>query len=413
MIRLSCAPSLLCAVFLAACGDAAGAPTATVTDSAGVQIATSTAPAWSEGEGWVVDSVPSLDIGGSDIDPHYDLVQVADAAQLADGRIVIMTDGASDLRFYDSTGTYRSTTGRAGDGPGEFRRVASIQVAPGDTLYLYDYQLRRLNRIAPDGSFLASTPVTATGGKLSFHPLGRLPDGSWVATAEQMPNVTLGGIQRDSLVVLHLPASLDGIGDTVGTFPGTEMFMQAVGEGESRGIRVMQVPLGLSASFLLQDSLVDVGDPAHYEIKSYRTDGALARIIRRPVDREPLTRAELNRWEEDKLATVDDRGRERLQSAWQVAPIPSLKPAFGSIHADPAGNLWVEHAKTVASDPGAADIFDPQGRLLGSVALPASFSPLRIGRDFILGVWKDEDGLEHVRRYAIKGKAGGREGGKK
>jgi hypothetical protein len=399
------------AVAAAACRDSARGPAATVTDSAGVEIVTSTAPEWARGEGWTIDTAPLLDIGGSNTDSNYDLVQVADAARLADGRIAVMTNGVPGLRFYDSTGSYLVTTGREGDGPGEFRHIVSIQVGLGDTLYLYDDQLRRINHVAPDGTYLTSTPVPAFGGKLSFQPMARLRDGSWVATAERMPASAVGGIERDTVALLHLPASVDGVGDTIGTFPGTEMFMQEVGEGENRGIRVMLVPLGLSTSFVEQDSLIDVGNPDRYEIRSFRANGTLARIIRRPVEREPLTREELNRWEQNLLATVDERGRERLQSAWQVAPHPAHKPAFGSIHADAVGNLWVEHVRTAAADPGTADIFDRRGRLLGSVTLPAGFTPLEIGRDYVLGVWKDDVGLEHVRRYAIDGKAGRREDG--
>jgi hypothetical protein len=41
--------------------------------------------------------------------------------------------------------------------------------------------------------------------------------------------------------------------------------------------------------------------------------------------------------------------------------------------------------------------------------MPPGFAPSEIGRDYVLGVWKDDVGLEHVREYSIVGKAGGRD----
>ena len=372
-------------------------------DSAGVRIVESTAPLWRRGQQWTVDEHPIVDIGGNSADPHYDLLQIVDAVRLSDGRIAVMNDGVPDLRFYDSSGTYLGTTGRAGDGPGEFRRIASIQLGRGDSIFLYDAQLRRVNRIAPDGTFLSSVPVLASSGKMGLQPLARFPDGSWVALAQKLPNLgAASGIQRDTMAVLHLPATLEGSGDTIGSFPGTEVFLSTGGEGAQRFTRLMLVPLGLSTTFALQDTLVDVGNPDRYEIRAYRADGALARIVRRPVAREPLTHGELHRMEADELASVDARGKERLQAAWRDAPAPSLKPAFGAIHTDQNGNLWVEHVKVVRDDPGTADVFDAMGRLLGSVALPPGLQVTRIGPDYVMGICRDDMDLEHVRVYRLR-----------
>jgi hypothetical protein len=387
---------------LAACHGRGGSP-AIVRDSAGVRVVENSGPLWRPGQGWTIDERPLLDIGGNSADPHYDLLQVVDAVRLGDGRIAVMNDGVPDLRFYDSTGTYLGTTGRAGDGPGEFRRIASIQLGRGDSIFLYDAQLRRVNRIAPDGTFLSSVPVLASGGKMGLQPLARLPDGSWVAIAQKLPNLGgSGGVQRDTMALLHLPATLEGSGDTIGSFPGTEVFLSTGGEGAQRFARLMLVPLGLSTTFALQDTLVDVGNPERYEIRAYRADGALVRIIRRPVAREPLTRAELGRMEADELASVDARGKERLEAAWRDVPAPSLKPAFATIRTDQNGDLWVEHVKVVRADPGTADVFDAQGRLLGSVALPPGLQITRIGPDYVLGVWRDDMDLEHVRMYRLR-----------
>ena len=47
-------------------------------------------------------------------------------------------------------------------------------------------------------------------------------------------------------------------------------------------------------------------------------------------------------------------------------------------------------------------VFDPEGRLLGTVVTPEDFAPKHIGDDFVLGVWKDEVDVERVRLYPLE-----------
>jgi hypothetical protein len=46
-------------------------------------------------------------------------------------------------------------------------------------------------------------------------------------------------------------------------------------------------------------------------------------------------------------------------------------------------------------------IYDPQARLVGRAATLASFEPHQIGPDFMLGRWRDGNGIEHIRMYTL------------
>lgn len=393
--------AFLFAVLAAACGEGNNGSTATVTDSAGVQIVTSSAPAWDEGEGWTVDSVPSLDIGGSDTDPHYDLLQVSGAVTLGDGHIAVLTSGTRNIQFYDSDGTWISSSGRDGEGPGEFRSPFVLVKGPGDTLYVYDYDLRRMSRIAADGSFLP--PLPANDGQSGFVlPFARLADGSWVATGLTFGSDAMSGAVRPSEPLVHLGADL-GLLDTALVMPGTESWIttgKSVDGRRTIGMRLL--PLGLSSSFAVSDSLIFAGDQVRYEVGMYRPDGTLVRSIRRTGGRQKVTDAMLERLKENALANARDR--DKALADWEQLPKPSELPAFGEISLDADGNLWVSRPTVLSSDTTIADVFDPDGRWLGPVTLPPSFRPSEIGHDYMLGVWKDEVGLAHVRRYSIGGR---------
>ena len=46
-------------------------------------------------------------------------------------------------------------------------------------------------------------------------------------------------------------------------------------------------------------------------------------------------------------------------------------------------------------------VFDPAGRMLGELSTPPRFQVIQIGDDYVLGVWKDDLDVEHVRLYAL------------
>jgi hypothetical protein len=46
-------------------------------------------------------------------------------------------------------------------------------------------------------------------------------------------------------------------------------------------------------------------------------------------------------------------------------------------------------------------VYDANGGPLARVRLPARFDPFHIGKDFVLGVRKDELDVEHVELYRL------------
>lgn len=49
-------------------------------------------------------------------------------------------------------------------------------------------------------------------------------------------------------------------------------------------------------------------------------------------------------------------------------------------------------------------VFDPHGEGVGSVDMPPELHLWQIGQDFVLGVWRDENRVEYVRRHALDGR---------
>ena len=134
---------------VAACGGGGDGGGAAVTrDSAGIAIVENTGPVWSAGQEWKVDSV-ILDIGG-------DVDSVSGPVRLGDGRLAIANAGSHEVRVYDAAGAQLHASGRAGDGPGEYRMLAGIWRGPGDSLLVSDFMARRVSVLDRDAKFARS-----------------------------------------------------------------------------------------------------------------------------------------------------------------------------------------------------------------------------------------------------------------
>jgi len=76
-------------------------------------------------------------------------------------------------------------------------------------------------------------------------------------------------------------------------------------------------------------------------------------------------------------------------------------PLHGALHVGAEQELWIQEYTT---DPDATNnwrVFDRDGHLLASVATPRRFDMMKIGPNWIAGVWRDELDVEHVRLYDL------------
>jgi hypothetical protein len=160
--------------------------------------------------------------------------------------------------------------------------------------------------------------------------------------------------------------------------------------------------LGYSSSYTTHDSLIYVGDNERYEIEVLRPDGSLVRSIRRGGELPLVTDEMRARLKADFLDGVPAGDLAEQTAIWDAFPKHERMPAYDDFMVDADGNLWVMRARVLRSDPASADVFDSSGRLLGSVRLPANVKLFEIGSEYVLGVWKDDMDLQHVRMYSIR-----------
>jgi hypothetical protein len=128
-------------------------------------------------EQWQVSPIPAVTIGIAEGEQAYELHGASDAVVTSDGRIIIANSGSSELRVFDSTGSYVQAIGRQGGGPGEFRGTITLFPHAADSLIVHDSGNGRFSVLAPDGTFARRLEVEPRG----FSWDDWLHAGAWVS----------------------------------------------------------------------------------------------------------------------------------------------------------------------------------------------------------------------------------------
>jgi len=382
--------AVLCAALCIGCTGAGADRAGVVTrDSAGISITESVSPAWGEGAGWRLTDAPLVRIGSVAGEPESELYQVTAVARLSDGRIVVVNSGSQQVRVFGDDGGYLDTFGGSGEGPGEFRYPRSLWVLANDTLLVAD--LDRFSYFDRDYRFVRSEPF---GRRM---PRQRLSDGTFVGMgyASGQDYFEPGQLRPLYAVIRTLP---DDSQDTLSLVPGDDVFRIRSGNGISQWIP----PFGLRRLLVAHDMSLYTGDGSAFEVAVLDTAGTVTRIMRRPDVERAVTSDMVERWRESQLALApSDRRDEALRTIVREAKLPARRPAWDALLVDAPGDVWIRHYALDRGGPSTWSVFDPDGRWLGEVGMPASFEVREIGAEYVLGVRTDELGVEYVERYGI------------
>ena len=370
-----------------------------VTDSAGVEIITSTKPAWPGDGGWTLAASPSLVIGDTAGSPNEEFTHIRRVFTLPGGLIAAVNQSRPpQIRIFDAAGQWVRSVGDAGGGPGEFRFIWDAWLAPPDTLVTFDAGLSRITVFGPDGDVRDMITFEQAGSAgLSAIPWDRFADGTFIMRRNRFVPEGTSGSGRSRAPVLRVNAHGQVV-DTLGTFP--DMDYITMPSGAPNMLRYG----GISVQTVIGDRYYrGMGDD--FTIDEYDATGRHLRSLRRNFEPRPVTDDLLDRIRALELDTVAEGRREFLERDWAERPHAATFRAYDANWiADAAGNLWVPAFVTPFEDTTEWTVFDTDGRWLGTVAMPSAFRPEEIGTDYVLGVWKDEFDVETIRRYSLNGK---------
>jgi hypothetical protein len=115
----------------------------------------------------------------------------------------------------------------------------------------------------------------------------------------------------------------------------------------------------------------------------------------------------------EEAVVAGDPGREAELRSQVEGSFSRIVPAFLTFQVSQDGYVWTQEYQIERSmlllravfppriEPVRWTVFDPDGTQLGDVEIPVGFSISEIGDDYILGVFRDDLGVEQVRMYSL------------
>jgi hypothetical protein len=298
--------------------------------------------------------------------------------------------GSNEVRVYGVGGRHVRTIGREGAGPGEFRYPRKLWHL-NDTLLVLD--LDRASYFDTAGTFIRS--VSASGAT----PAGRFEDGGYLRVVfAGGQDVYEMGYSRPRMALVKAP--MDGSApDTLTELSGTEFYRISL---DGRGVSSFLSPFGHERLVALHLDAILTGDGSAFEVRQLDARGGLARIMRRPGAPPAVTDASVTAFEQAMLENAQtDRQRQIWDRLFREWSYPAVQRLYDQLVADHAGNVWVRHYAIGPQESARWTLFDPAGRWLGEIDTPGALVVREIGRDYLLGVFTDELGVESVRLYTI------------
>ena len=316
---------------------------------------------------------------------------------LPNGSIGVPLSSAGTIRIFDQQGEFVRAEGSSGQGPGEFASLAAAW-ARGDTIEAFDGELNRVTRFVP-GSVPETMLLEGVTSIQSGVP--GLENGTWILYGVKQ-------VQRSGrdLIGVHQFAPNGGHVAEVLEINGFRRHFHAGGSGPD--------PISPRSVVRSEGNRVYAGETLTSRITV--TDLSTGQVA--SINWEaPRT---FNHGEAVALAHegVARPGHRAMDPSWTLESFRALNgdeqvPVFSDFLIDGGEFVWVRdydprvHATHLGglAGPGSGGewgILDSTGRRLHLLAMPKDFEPLDIDADHLIGVRRDEVGVESVRVYRIE-----------
>ena len=372
-------------------------PPALARDSAGIPIVENHRPALDSASFWQLSDSPILEIGGEEGDAAKTLYRVTAAVRFSDARLAVADGGSQQIRYFSPSGEHLRSVGGKGSGPGEFNMLTRLFVLPADSLLAYDLMAITATLFDAVGVVVRTIKLSPTDPGGGVVLLARLHDGSFLTEGGTNPMYLNIGTGRkwSSAWVSRLTSNGQSAGNLL-EYRGGESIVA----GGVAGLGSMGAPFGRSVTPVVAQNRLILASDEHDELRYYDHAGTLRRIARRMRDPRLVTDDEIARYRNDVIRGF--RAAANIRELLGIIEFPQTHPAFGQVVADARGNVWLQEYRTRwDTGPVYWSVFDPEGAWVTDIELPDSFRVTDVGTDYVMGVWRDELGVEFVRMYRL------------
>jgi hypothetical protein len=320
----------------------------------GVAVSNPAIGLWSSNEGWRAEELFRIGSLGGDGPAVLGEIRALEVGP--DGTVYLFDGMAGELRWFDGRGEPRGVMGRMGDGPGEFRNVVGMALSPDGVLWIADAGNARYTLVDEAGGFLEFPRASRASSLPTF--------GGWAGGFDlegrffERARDPAGGEGGDGLTWQMTHTAADGAVVGTATIPRVPVSVPTLGSGIS-----VLLPYG-PRSLMAWDPRGAVWQAASssYSVARIALGGDTLQVVRRAWDPRPL--GEMHR---DSIRQVVE-AVEGIGGQVPDDAVPSHVSPLRWIAQDDEYHLWICAGGTELCQE--VDVFDPEGRYLGAVALP-------------------------------------------
>ena len=415
--RRACIASL--AIVMTACAGTEAPPRSAFTrlDSAGIAIVDNVAPAEQLAMVLETDSTPMLRIGVADGAEALLFSEIRGLARLSDGRIAVANGTPPEIRIFADSGSFVARRGGRGRGPGEFSYLSGLIGGAGDTLLAVNNPQFQSMRFTADGGFIEARTVSRDSIAARVAPLRQteglrewFANGAYVIATRDSAEALAsrrrpaGELYRPINVTVWISADQTR-SRVIGGFGEIQQHFVDLGGGRRSSVVPPSARWRVSA-LGARGRRFCIAPNETPEVHCVDEDGEHM-IVRWSQSDVPTSDAAIERW---KTRQREFAARPRsfdspadMERIIAAAIIPPTMPPVSRVLIDTEGGLLVVGPDIQRSDGGRvqARVFSPSGELLGIADLP-SIVIHELGPDYLLGVSRNDDGVEFVEMYRVR-----------
>lgn len=350
------------------------------------------------------DDEPTLSIGLAQGSDEY-LFRGVTAARLSDGGVVAAVDGMHEVRRFGLDGRHLWTSGRQGEGPGEFGNVRLLTgCTSAQSIVAYDYRNGRVTVLDGNGNSIRHVRTLWDGAPV--FEIRCAADQRFVVSSMGEDPSDSGPYRSDNSVGV---AAIAGSDFAVETLRAGIRGAEGVYVAPDAGLSVIfPRTWGKDLEFVATDEGVWLGTGDSYELELLDWSGATVRRIRWNGPDLTVTdehvEAHRDQMRQQYAESSAPDWEARFESRWdeEAKYLPSTFPSFSRVLLSDDGNLWVEHFHRPGAERREWVLFAPTGEWLRTVELPAQVVVQDAGADWVLTRTTDELGVERIELYALR-----------
>jgi len=298
---------------------------------------------------------------------EYLLSRISGISVDREEKIYVLDYSEADIKVFNKNGDYLKTIGRKGQGPGEMASPFAICITNKNEIVVQDLNNHQISFFSLEGRYLKAISTAEL-----------IIVGSVIDTQGNIIGITSATWPDKQIVELKKFSSEL---DYLYSFCSFSLPRRSPAYN----------PFSPEICWALTvDDEVVCGYSENYELKVFRSDGKLIRVIRKDYEPVRITPDEI------------ERIKKTLPGPMRL-DIPKIHAAYQDLTIDEEGRCYVRSwEKTDETKEFFVDIFDSEGIYIAKVPIKVNLNRSSVWkRNKLYTIEEDEDGFQVVKRYKV------------